>query len=60
MAVDRSTVAWTLVAFFGGSVAFAALNRLTADSSPAVAFGVQLAALAVVVGAIVLIVRRLR
>ena len=58
--MDRSTVAWTLVAFFGGSVAFAALNRLTADSSAAVAFGVQLGALAVIVGVVVLIVRRLR
>jgi hypothetical protein len=58
--MERSTVAWALVAFFGGSIVFAALNRLTEDSSRAVAVGVQLAALTVIVGAIVLIVRRLR
>jgi uncharacterized membrane protein YhaH (DUF805 family) len=60
VSVDRSTLAWTLVAFFGASLAFAALNRLTADSSSAVSFGVQVAALAVLLGAVLLVVRRMR
>jgi uncharacterized membrane protein YhaH (DUF805 family) len=58
--MDRTTLAWTLVAFFGASIAFAALNRLTEDSSTAVSLGVQVGALAVLVVAVVLIVRRLK
>jgi len=55
--MDRSTVAWTLVAFFGASILFAALNRFTADSSGAVAFAVQVGALAVLVLAVMAIIR---
>ena len=58
--MDRTTLAWTLVAFFGASLAFAALNRLTDDSSTAVSLGVQVGALAVLVLAVVLIVRRVK
>ena len=58
--MDRNTLAWTLVVFFGASLAFAGLNSLTEDSSRAVALGVQVGALAILVGAVVLIVRRLR
>jgi len=55
--MNGSTIAWSLVAFFGASILFAGLNRLTADSSGAVAFAVQLGALAVLVVAVVAIVR---
>jgi uncharacterized membrane protein YhaH (DUF805 family) len=58
--VDRNTLLWTLVLFFGCSILFGGLRRLTEDSSTGVAVAVQLAALAVVAGAIVIVVRRLR
>jgi hypothetical protein len=58
--MDRSTVIWTLIAFFGASLLFAALNRLTADSSSAVSFAVQAGALAVLLLAALLVVRRFK
>jgi hypothetical protein len=58
--MDRTTLLWTLVVFFGASVAFATLNNVTADSSTAVRVGVQLGALAIVIGGIVFAVRRMR
>jgi Domain of unknown function (DUF202) len=56
--MDRTTLAWTLVAFFGASIAFAALNNATEDSPALVSLAVQVALLAVLIGAVVLIVRR--
>ena len=56
----NTTLAWTLVAFFAGTLLFGSLRRATEDSSTAVALLVQFAALAVVIGVVVLIVRRLR
>ena len=58
--MDRSSLAWTLVAFFGASIAFAALNNATKDSPALVSLAVQVGALAVLVIAVVLIVRRLK
>ena len=49
-----------LVVFFGGSVVFGGLGRLTEDEPLGVVIAVQLGALALVVAAIVLLVRRLR
>ena len=57
MAVDRNTVLWVLVAFFGASVLFGGLRDVTEDESTAVTLAVQVGALAVVIGAIVLVVR---
>ena len=51
---------WTLVAFLAGSIVFGALRRATEDSSTGVTVLVQVAALALVIGVVVLIVRRLR
>ena len=51
---------WTLVLFFGASVLFGSLRRVTEDSSTGVAVLVQVAALALVIGVIVVVVRRLR
>ena len=51
---------WSLVAFFAGTLLFGALRRATEDSSLAVTLLVQVAALAVVIGVVVLVVRRLR
>jgi membrane protein DedA with SNARE-associated domain len=56
----NTTLLWTLVAFFAGTLLFGALRRATEDSSTAVAVLVQVAALALVIGVIVLVVRRLR
>ena len=58
--MDRNTVLWTLVAFFGASLVFGLLRRATEDSSAGVAIAVQLGALAAVVAVVVLIVRRFR
>ena len=58
--MDRNTILWTLVAFFGASLVFGLLRRLTEDSSAGVAVAVQLGALAAVIAAVVLIVRRFR
>jgi hypothetical protein len=56
--VDRNTVLWTLVVFFGASILFGALRNATEDESTGVQLLVQLGAALLVVGAIVLIVRR--
>jgi hypothetical protein len=56
----NTTLLWTLVAFFAGTLLFGFLRRATEHSSTAVAVLVQVAALALVIGVIVLVVRRLR
>jgi hypothetical protein len=56
--VDRNTVLWTLVVFFGASILFGARRNATEDESAGVQLLVQIAAALLVVGAIVLIVRR--
>ena len=56
---NQSAVLWVLVLFFGGSVVFGGLRRLTEDSSTGVVVAVQLGALALVIGVLVVVVRRL-
>jgi uncharacterized membrane protein YhaH (DUF805 family) len=58
--LNQNTVLWVLVVFFGGSVFFGGLRRLTEDEPTGVVVAVQLGALALVVAAVVLVVRRLR
>jgi uncharacterized membrane protein YhaH (DUF805 family) len=58
--LNQSSLLWVLVVFFGGSVLFGALRRLTEDESTGVVVAVQLGALALVVAAIAVLVRRLR
>jgi hypothetical protein len=58
--VDRDTVLWTLVVFFGASILFAAIRDATRDEGTGLSLGVQLAAGLVLVGAIVLFVSRRR
>jgi uncharacterized membrane protein YhaH (DUF805 family) len=55
-----SPLLWTLIVFIGGSLVFGALRRVTEDSSTAVTVLVQVGALAVIVGLLALITRRLR
>jgi hypothetical protein len=49
-----------LVVFFGGTVLFGGLRRLTEDEPAGVVVAVQLGALALVIGVVVIVVRRLR
>jgi hypothetical protein len=56
--VDRNSLLWTLVVFFGASILFASIRNATNDESAGVQLAAQLAAGAVVVAAIVLVVRR--
>jgi DMSO reductase anchor subunit len=55
-----SPLLWTLIVFVGGSLVFRALRRATEDSSTAVTVLVQVSALAVIIGLLVIITRRLR
>jgi uncharacterized membrane protein HdeD (DUF308 family) len=55
--MNATTVAWTITLFFGCSVAFRAINKLTEDESTGVAVAAQFGALAVIVGVVVLVVR---
>ena len=58
--MNQNTVLWVLVVFFGGTVLFGGLRRLTEDEPTGVVVAVQLGALALVIGARRLVVRRLR
>jgi LPXTG-motif cell wall-anchored protein len=58
--VDRDTVLWTLVVFFGASILFAAIRNATSDESTGLSLAAQVAAGLLLVGAIVLYVRRRR
>ena len=55
---SNTTLAWTLVLFLGGWLLFGALRDATEDSGLAITLLVQFGALAIVVGVVVLIVRR--
>ena len=56
--MDRNSLLWTLVVFFGASIMFAAIRNATNDESAGVQLAAQLAAGAVVVAAIIVVVRR--
>jgi len=58
--VDRNTLLWTLVLFFGASILFGSLRKATEDSSTGVTVAVQVGALALVIAGIVIVVRALR
>lgn len=49
---------WVLVLFFGTAIVFGVLRRLTQDQGAGLTFAVQVAALLLIVGALVLYVRR--
>ena len=55
--MDRKTALWCLTVFFGASITFNALKSATATSSKGVELAVQSAALAIMIVAVVLIVR---
>lgn len=56
--MERNTLLWALVVFFGASIMFAAIRNALDDAAPGVQLLAQLGAGALVVGALVLIVRR--
>jgi hypothetical protein len=58
--VDRNTVLWALVVFFGASVLFGVIGNVTEDESDGVRIGLQAIAGAVLIGLIVVYVRRQR
>ena len=56
--MDRNSVLWVLVVFFGGTVLFGGLRQLTEDESAGVTIAVQVGALVLVVVGLVIFVRR--
>ena len=58
--MDRTQLLWVLVLFFGASLVFAGVHRLTEGESAATVAGGQIAALALILVALVVVVRRLR
>jgi MYXO-CTERM domain-containing protein len=58
--VDRNTVLWTIVVFFGATVLFGAIGNATEDESSGVRLGLQALAGLLLVGGLVAYVRRTR
>lgn len=58
--VERNTVLWTIVLFFGASIMFAAIRDATRDEGTGLSLGLQLAAGLLLIGAVILFVRRRR
>jgi len=56
--MTRTTLLWTLVLFFGASLVFSAIQRATEGESVALTLGLEVIALAVIIGGVVLVVRR--
>jgi hypothetical protein len=58
--VDRNTLLWTLVVFFGASIMFGAIRRASDENGIGVSLAAQLAAGVLLVAVIVLVMRRRR
>ena len=58
--MNRETLLWTLVLFFGASIMFGAIRKATEDEGTGVALEAQAAAGLLLIGAIVLFMRRRR
>jgi hypothetical protein len=56
--LNANTISWTLAIFFGCSIAFAAIRKLTEDQGRGVTLLAQVAAMAVIIAVIVYVVRR--
>ena len=56
--MDRNTLLWTLVVFFGATVLFGAIGNLTEDESDVLRIGLQAIAGLLVIGLLVVYVRR--
>ena len=58
--MDRNTLLWTLVVFFGASIMFGAIGNATSDESAGVRLIAQVGAGALLVGALVVFLRKRR
>jgi hypothetical protein len=58
--VDRDTVLWTLVVFFGATVLFGVIANATEDESAGLRIGLQAVAGAILIGVLIVLVRRTR
>jgi membrane protein DedA with SNARE-associated domain len=58
--VDRTSVLWVLVVFFGASVMFGVIGNATEDESDALRIGLQAIAGVILIAALVVYVRRQR
>jgi hypothetical protein len=58
--VERNSVLWTLVVFFGASIMFGAIRNAADDDGIGVALAAQVAAGLLLVAVIVLVMRRRR
>jgi LPXTG-motif cell wall-anchored protein len=58
--VDRNTVLWALVVFFGASIMFGAIRNATTGEGAGVQLAAQLGAALLLVAAIAVYVRRRR
>jgi hypothetical protein len=56
--VNSNTFSWTIALFFGCSIVFAAIRKLTEDSGWGVTLLAQVGAMAVIIAVIVFVVRR--
>ena len=56
--MDRRLILWTIVLFLGGTLLFRGIAEAAEDQSTAVSLGLQVLALGVIIGVIVLVVRR--
>jgi hypothetical protein len=58
--VDRDTVLWTIVVFFGATVLFGLIGNATEDESAGVRIGLQVLVGLILIGALAAFVRRSR
>jgi hypothetical protein len=58
--VDRNTLLWTLVVFFGASVLFGAIANATEDESTGLRIGLEAVAGLALIGLLIAIVRQTR
>jgi membrane protein DedA with SNARE-associated domain len=56
--MERSTILWSLVAFFGAAIAFNAVQDLTEDESTLVTLAAEVVVLGLIIAFIIFIVRR--
>lgn len=56
--MNATNISWTIAIFFGCSIAFAAIRRLTEGSGAGVTLLAQVGAMALIIGVIVFVVRR--
>ena len=56
--MNSNTFSWTIALFFGCSIAFAAIRKLTEDSGRGVTLLAQVGAMAVIIAVIVFVVKR--